>query len=247
MSGHSKWSKVKHQKATTDVVKARAFTNAARSISIAVSEGGGVTDPNHNFRLRLAIEKARQENVPKENIERAIEKGKGGGSAALSQLVYEAFGPSRVALLIEAVTDNSRRTVSQVKNYVENSGGIMTSQGAVSYLFAQSGYMLLASGNTAFDVLFEACVLAGATDITEDSAGVHIYCSVADLATLGRLVSQDLGMSILSQSIIMKPHTLMEVSAEHEEEITQFISGLLDMDDVIHVYSNMKRRQQGTQ
>jgi transcriptional/translational regulatory protein YebC/TACO1 len=90
MSGHSKWSKVKHQKATTDVVKARAFTTAARLISIAVREGGGVTDPNHNFRLRLAIDKARQDNVPKENIERALEKGRGVGVSQIEQLTYEA-------------------------------------------------------------------------------------------------------------------------------------------------------------
>ncbi len=241
MSGHSKWSKVKHQKATTDVVKARAFTNAARSISIAVSEGGGVTDPNHNFRLRLAIEKARQENVPKENIERAIEKGKGGDSASLSQLVYEAYGPSRVAILIEAVTDNNRRTVSQVKNYVENNGGVMTAQGAVSYLFAPAGYMKLKSNGVSFDTIFEAFVLAGASDITEDPDGVHIYCSVSDLSTLGQLASQDLGMSILSQSIIMKPHTVIEISPENKQEIEEFISGILEMDDVINVYTNIKR------
>lgn len=138
MSGHSKWSKVKHQKATTDVVKAREFTKAARGITIAVMEGGGVIDPDHNFRLRLAIQKARDVNMPKENISRAIEKGKGTEAAGIEQVMYEGYGPGGVALLIEAATDNRNRTVSQIKNALERAGGTLTGPGSASFLFTQA-------------------------------------------------------------------------------------------------------------
>ena len=138
MSGHSKWSKVKHQKATTDVVKGAAFTKASRAITLAVREGGGIPDPEKNFRLRLAIEKARAVNMPKENIARAIDKATGGGAGDIEQVVYEGYGPGGVAFMIEAATDNRNRTVSVVKNMFERNGGTLAGPGAVSFLFTKS-------------------------------------------------------------------------------------------------------------
>ena len=132
MSGHSKWSKVKHQKATTDVLKGAAFTKATRAITIAVKEGGGVTDPNTNFHLRLAVEKARAVNMPKENIQRAMEKAKGTDAQELHQVAYEAYGPFGIAFYIEAATDNMNRTVSFIKQTLEHQGGSMAGPGAES-------------------------------------------------------------------------------------------------------------------
>src|SRR3989344_1846628 len=119
MSGHSKWSKENQQKAKTGAKKRTALTRASRAITIAIKEGGGVSDPNHNFHLRLAIEKAREVNMPKDNIKRAIEKGKGIGGESIEQVLYEAFGPYGVALCIEAATDNRQRTVSAIKNILD--------------------------------------------------------------------------------------------------------------------------------
>lgn len=139
MSGHSKWSKVKHQKATTDVVKSFAFTKASRAIAVAVKEGGGITDPASNFHLRLAVEKAHAVNMPKENIERAIARGAGEGAAAIEQIMYEGYGPGGIAILIEAATDNRQRTVSQIKNILVRAGGTLVSPGALNYLFEKRG------------------------------------------------------------------------------------------------------------
>lgn len=135
MSGHSKWSKVKHQKAVTDVTKGKFFTKAAHAIAIAVQEGGGTTDPAMNFKLRLAIEKARSVNMPKENIERAIAKGKGDGGANIETIVYEGFGPGGIGLLIEASTDNRQRTAAAIRNILESSGGKL---GPAGYLFERT-------------------------------------------------------------------------------------------------------------
>jgi YebC/PmpR family DNA-binding regulatory protein len=132
MSGHSKWSKVKHQKATTDVVKSAAFTKATHAIMIAAREGCGA-------RLRLAVERARAVNMPKENIERAIAKVAGEGTVGIEQMTYEGYGPGSVALLIHAATDNRQRTVSQIKNVLERAGGTLVSPGALNYVFERRG------------------------------------------------------------------------------------------------------------
>lgn len=140
MSGHSKWSKVKHQKAFTDATKGAVFTKASRAITVAVREGGGITDPNANFHLRLAIEQARAVNMPKETIQRAIEKGSGpAGEGGIEQVVYGAYGPGGVAMLIEAATDNRNRTVSVIKNILERFHGNLVPPGAVAFLFTRSG------------------------------------------------------------------------------------------------------------
>ena len=175
MSGHSKWSKVKHQKATTDVVKGMAFTKAARAITIAVHEGGGIGDPAHNFHLRLAIEKAREVNMPKDNIERAIEKGMGSGGAQIEQITYEGYGPGGVAILIEAATDNRQRTVSAVKNLLDRAGGSLGSPGAVFYLFKPCGIITVPK-TVGFDMLFEAALSAGADAAFSRDAATIGWC-----------------------------------------------------------------------
>src|SRR3989344_921527 len=175
MSGHSKWSKVKHQKATTDVAKAQAFTKASRAITVSVREGGGITDPNLNFRLRLAIEKARDVNMPKNTIERAIEKGSGGQAGSLSQITYDCFGPQGVALLVETTTDNKMRTVSEVKNVLERGGGRLASPGSVAYLFKRWGILVIPKANVTYDTLLTDAIVAGAHDVIEREDMFEVY------------------------------------------------------------------------
>lgn len=136
MSGHSKWSKVKHQKAVTDVVRGKLFTKASQAITIAVREGGGITDPDGNFKLRLAIKKARAINMPRENIDRAIDRAVGEDSGRVETIVYEGFGPGGAAFIIEAITDNRQRTVSGIRNVLETVGGTL---GTAGFLFERTG------------------------------------------------------------------------------------------------------------
>lgn len=142
MSGHSKWSTIKHKKAANDLVKGSVFTKMAKAITIAVKKGGGVSDPAMNFSLRLAIDKARAVNMPKENIDRAVEKGLGVGGEEMVELLIEGFAPEGVAVMIVAVTDNRNRTMSEMRILMEKQGGVMGSMGSVAYMFdkTQSGY-----------------------------------------------------------------------------------------------------------
>lgn len=143
MSGHSKWSKIKHQKAVTDVVKSKKFTKAARAITIAVKEGGGVSDPSGNFKLRLAIEQARQVNMPRENIERAIANAQKGQDHGLESLIYEAYGPHGSAFVILCVTDNRNRTAATVKSVLQHHKSALVAPGAVlfQFIYEQGQYL----------------------------------------------------------------------------------------------------------
>jgi YebC/PmpR family DNA-binding regulatory protein len=135
MSGHSKWSTIKHKKAANDAVKGSVFTKMAKGITIAVKKGGGVGDPDQNFSLRLAMDKARSVNMPKENIDRAIDKGMGKGGVELSELKIEGFGPEGVGVIIEAITDSRNRTVAEIRTLMERHGGRMGEMGCVEYMF----------------------------------------------------------------------------------------------------------------
>lgn len=239
MSGHSKWSKVKHQKATTDVVKVMAFTRAARAITIAVHEGGGVGDPNHNFHLRLAIEKARDVNMPKENIERAIEKGMGVGANTIEQVLYEGYGPGGVGILIETATDNKVRTVGVIKNLFDRAGGAVASPGAVSYQFERCGILTVPKSASTFDVLFEAALDAGASDVVDTVDMFEVYTTLPQLA----LVKQSLldkKIQIDNTEVIMKPKMHIPFDGSKRNALDQLLEGLEGLDDVQHVFTNIE-------
>lgn len=236
MSGHSKWSKVKHQKATTDVVKGMAFTKAAHAITIAVREGGGA-DPVHNFRLRLAIEKAHDANIPKENIERAIEKGKGIGGDAIEQILYEGYGPYGVAFLIETATDNRQRTVATVKNILERRGGTIASPGAVSYLFERCGILTIPKQTLSYDTVFEGALESGATDVIETADMFEVYTEVAALASVKQAL-QGKGIAIDNVNIIMKPKTSIILDELQMKTIDTLVDDVESLDDVQNVFTN---------
>ena len=236
MSGHSKWSKVKHQKATTDAVKSSFFTRASRGITVAVKEGGGIGDPDKNFRLRLAIEFARSVNMPKENIERAIERAKGSDSGTLDTVVYEGYGPGGVALLVVAATDNHQRTSANVKHRFDHAGGSIASPGAVSYQFQKRGLLLVDKSGKSLDEMVDLAIMAGADDVVEKDDVFEVYTKATDLFS----VKSALDLPINHAAIIMHPNLLVSVT----DEIRSAIEGLVDIlesdEDVQEVYSNME-------
>lgn len=236
MSGHSKWSKVKHQKAVTDVAKAAAFTRASRAITVAVKQGGGSGDPSINFRLRLAIEKARSVNMPKENIERAIEKASTNATDIMEEC-YEGYGPYGVAFYIEAATDNPNRTVSFIKQALEHAGGSMASPGAVSYLFERRGLILIPA-TVAADAVFEQAVEAGAQDVITYDEEYAVYTYPEQLIHVRQALEAQ-GMPISSCMLVMEPNSPILLSDDAKnEQIDALIAKLEEMDDIQKVYTN---------
>jgi YebC/PmpR family DNA-binding regulatory protein len=237
MSGHSKWSKVKHQKATTDVVKAKAFTQATHGIILAVKGGGGIGDPNLNFHLRLAIEKARQVNMPKENIERAIDKAKGEGGADIQEIMYEAFGPGGVAMLIAASTDNKQRTVSALKNVLEHTGGVLAGPGSVSYLFTKCG-ILTVPKKVSYDTLYELALTFGADNIEEMEDLYEIYTALSQFRNLKEGIEKA-GIEIDNAEIIMKPTTSVSLDADKYDQLMHLLHQIEELEDIVKVYTNV--------
>lgn len=238
MSGHSKWSKVKHQKATTDAVKSASFTRASRGITVAVKEGGGIADPDKNFRLRLAIEFARSVNMPKDNIERAIERAKGSESGMLDTVVYEGYGPGGVAVLVMAATDNHQRTSANVKHQFDRSGGSIASPGAVGYLFQKRGILLLEKSGTSFDAVLDAAITGGADDVVEKDDVFEVYTKAADLFAIKTALAPT--FAITHAALIMHPNLLVSVSDEIRVKIEELVEILESDEDVLEVYTNME-------
>lgn len=239
MSGHSKWSKVKHQKATTDVVKGREFTKASRAITMAVKEGGGITDPNLNFHLRLAIEKARGVNMPKSSIERAIDKASGGSGGTLIHVSYECYGPSGIALLVEATTDNKMRTVSELKHVLERGGGTLASPGSVEYLFTRRGLIIIPKGSLSYDTLLTYAVEAGADDVTERDDVLEIFTKPHDLHDVSQKLKEK-SVPIDNTELIMHPKAIVAIDTAVQEAIDLLVANIESLDDIDHVYSNIE-------
>ncbi len=238
MSGHSKWSKVKHQKATTDVVKSFAFTKASRAIAVAVREGGGITDPTMNFHLRLAVEKARDVNMPKENIERAIARGAGEGGSALEQIMYEGYGPGGVAILIEATTDNRQRSVSQIKNVLERAGGTLASPGAVLFQFIRRGVLTVPKQGITYDALLSAACDAGAQDVVETTDLFEIYTQDGTLPAVKQSLDA-LKIPIENTARIMHPTAPISGDDALHVKIDDLEASLEELDDVQMVFTNL--------
>ena len=246
MSGHSKWSTIKRQKGATDAKRGAVFTKLGNNIAIATREGGG-GDPESNFKLRLAIEKARQANMPKENIARSIERGLGKGTeAGLENALYEGFGPGGIAVIVEAITDNKTRTGSELRNLFEKAGGHLGSSGAVAYMFTHLGEIEISKtsgtgGAVSFDEAFEKAAAVGAEDVEENPDSFFLYCEALDLHRVreGLLAS---GMNVLSAELVYKPNkeTLVTVADETKrEQVENFLETVGDLDDVQEVFVNI--------
>lgn len=240
MSGHSKWSTIKRQKGVADAKRGREFTKLGMAIAIAVREGGGSGDPASNFKLRLTIDQARAANMPKENIQRAIDRGlgKGGSGGQLETVDYEGYGPGKVAIIIEAVTDNRNRTSSEIRGVVEKNGGTFASSGAVSWMFSDCGLIGVAKDGKSFDEIFEASVDAGADDVEAAGDSVEVYTKPADLDKVKKSLEAK-GLKVLSAELYKKPTTITEITdAEIAKKLLSFVEKLEDVDDVSKVYAN---------
>lgn len=239
MSGHSKWSQIKRQKGVSDVKRGQSFTKLSNAITITVREAGGIGDPNSNFKLRLAVEKARAANMPKENIARAIEKGQGkGGGEALEHGVYEGFGPGGVAVIVETVSDNKQRTAPEVKNVFDKNGGILANPGAVSYQFSLKGQITIKKNDKTIDDIFLLAADRGAEDIEEAGEEVIVYTKPDELSKVKEgLVSE--GITVVEAELTRKPSTFVAIeNKEIAQKLLSFIDKLEDLDDVQKVYAN---------
>lgn len=238
MSGHSKWATIKRQKGANDQKRGQIFTKLSNAITIAVKDGGGITDPEGNFKLRLAIEAARNANMPKENIERAIERASGKQGSGLEEALYEGFGPGGYSIIIEALTDNKQRTVSDIKMIFNKAGGNLGSQGSVLYQFVKKGVISVEKKDMTMDTIFLMAAESGADDIDEAGDEVLIYTKPDDLAkTRDSLIKQ--GLTITSAEFVWEPTILVPVTGkEAAEKALQFVEKLESLDDVQKVYTN---------
>ncbi len=240
MSGHSKWATIKRQKGVNDAKRGQLFTKLANAITIAVRQGGGNTDPEFNASLRLSVDKAKAANMPKENIERAIQKGSGGaGGVELDEVLYEGFGQGGVGLLIEAVTDKKQRTVAEVKNIIEKNGGTMAGQGAVGYLFQKVGEIVVSKGGKSVDEVVTVALEHDVSDYDEDEEFVYLYTDPANLSSAKKGIEGS-GLNVDEASIIYKPSNTMHVGGEVEEKVVSLIEKLEELDDVQRVYTNLE-------
>lgn len=239
MSGHSKWSTIKHQKAAADQKRGKQFSRLSRAISIAVAEGKS-GDPNFNAHLRLAIEQAKTINMPKENIKRAIEKGLGKESGlALEAITYEGFGPEQIAVIIQCITDNKNRTSAEIKSFFERKGKGLAQSGAVSYLFQRKGKILInfKEGKEKQNRIMELIDL-GIEDLTEKKDYIEVFTKPEELSQIKEKISQA-GFTIQNAEIIYKPTApILFENNETAKKIQAFLAELDDFDDIQKIYSN---------
>lgn len=238
MSGHSKWSTIKRQKGVTDAKRGQLFTKLAKAITISVRQGGNVTDPTSNPRLRLAIDTARGANMPKDNIDRAIQRAISKQAGDMSEVTYEGFGPGGVSVIVEAITDNKQRTTPEVKSAFDKSGGSLGVQGSVSYQFEQKGQVSVERNGTSLDDLFMLAAESGAEDIEEAGDDILIYTSPD---TLGKVRDglMEAGVKIKGAELTRKPIVIKILENEaQQEKIFTFLEKLESMDDVQKVYAN---------
>jgi len=237
MSGHSKWSTIKRQKGANDARRGALFTKVAREIIVAARSGGG--DPEANYRLRLAIEKARGVNMPMDNIKRAIEKATGSGEGAqFEEIVYEGYGPGGVAILVEAATDNRNRTASEVRSMFAKAGGQLAGSGAVAWQFEPRGVITVPIGGLATDDVALAAIDAGAADVdTTDPARLEVYTDPAELEAVRKaLEAQRVPVESAESTMIAK--STVEVDPARARQNLRLIEMLEDLEDVQRVTAN---------
>lgn len=236
MAGHSKWANIKHKKARQDAKRGKVFTKLIREITVAARLGGG--DPADNPRLRAAMDKALGQNMPKDTIERAIERGAGGGEGAnVEELTYEGYAPGGVAILVEAMTDNRNRTVAEVRHAFSKHGGNLGTDGSVAYLFSRQGVINFAPGADE-ERIMEVALEAGAEDIdAEDDGSVSVTTPWESLGEVVRALA-DAGLEPEHAEVTMMPSTTVACDEEQAGSVLKLIDALEELDDVQNVYSN---------
>jgi YebC/PmpR family DNA-binding regulatory protein len=238
VSGHSKWSSIKHKKGAADAKRGKLFSKLSRAIIVAAKEGGG--DPSGNLALQNAIEKAKSYSMPKDNIDRAIAKGSGAeaDASAFETVVYEGYGPSGVAVIVEALTDNRNRTASDVRHTFAKNDGNLGGSGAVSWLFERRGVVLVPAAGTDEDELMLAAAEGGAEDVALDGSSYQVLTAPENLAAVREAIEQA-GFAIDSAELTMLPKTTVEVADEGDaKKVLRLMDQLEDNDDVQDVYAN---------
>jgi YebC/PmpR family DNA-binding regulatory protein len=237
MSGHSKWSTIKRQKGANDAKRGALFTKVAREISVAARLGGG--DPDANYRLRLAIEKARSVNMPADNIKRTIDKATGGGDAEqYEEIVYEGYGPGGVAVLVEAQTDNRNRTAADVRSMFTKSGGQLAGSGAVAWQFEPRGLITVARNGIDPDEVALTAIDAGAEDVdTDDDEAIEIYTAPAELESV-RSALEGAGVAVESAESTMIAKQTVELDANKARQALRLVEQLEELEDVSRVTAN---------
>jgi YebC/PmpR family DNA-binding regulatory protein len=237
MAGHSQFKNIMHRKGRVDAVRSKVFSKLAREITVAAKMG--LPDPNMNPRLRAAILAARAENMPKDNIQRAINKASGGDAENYDEVRYEGYGPGGVALIVEALTDNRNRSASNVRAAFTKAGGALGETGSVSFMWDRVGeiYYLPEAGDA--DKVMEAAIEAGADDVQSDEEGHTIYCAFENVGEVSKALEAALGEAE-SVKIIWKPKNNVPVDEDRAQSLMKLVATLEDDDDVQNVYANFE-------
>jgi len=236
VSGHSKWSQIKRQKGVADVKRGNLFTKAAREIMIAAKEGG--PDPEANFRLRLAMDRARSVNMPKDSIQRAIERGSGGGDGAqLESIVYEGYAAGGVSVMVEATTDNRNRTAGEVRAAFTRHNGKLGESGSVQWLFEQKGIIEIDAAQGRADEIELAAIDAGADDVENEGALVTVFTAPKELERVKKALEAG-GIKVASAELSMRPTSTVHVDGGAAQTVIRLIEALEELDDVHKVHAN---------
>ncbi len=236
MSGHSKWSTIKRKKAAVDAKRGKIFTKLIKEITVAARTGGG--DPDTNPRLRLAVDNAKSVNMPQDNIERAIKKATGElEGVSYSEITYEGYGPSGVAILVESMTDNKNRTVAEVRHIFSKYGGSMGESGSVAWMFERKGVITLPSQGKSEDEIFEIILEAGADDLTAEDDFFEVTTSLESFEPVRKSLAET-GLEIDNASLQWIAKNTTPVSGEISEKVIKLIDMLEDSDDIQNVYTN---------
>jgi YebC/PmpR family DNA-binding regulatory protein len=238
MSGHSKWSTIKRKKGALDAKRGKIFTRLGREITIAAREGGG--NPEMNTRLRLSIAKAKASNMPKDNIDRAIARGAGGGDEGvmMEEVTYEGYGPHGIAILIDVLTDNKNRSLSAIRTVFNRANGNMAEMGAVAWQFDRKGYIELSAEHVDPDELFLEAADAGADDVVPGDEAIHVYTPRESLALVENALAEK-GYKVADSHLIWIPKNEMELETEDAVQILGLLEKLEELDDIQAVASNL--------
>ena len=237
MSGHSKWSSIKHKKGATDAKRGKVFTRLIKEITVAARMGGG-GDPASNPRLRTAIQAAKNENMPKDNIERAIKKGTGELEGVnYEESIYEGYGPGGAAVFIESLTDNKNRAVADIRYIFSKNGGNLGENGCVAWMFDKKGYINIEKKSANEEKIMEIAIDAGAEDIREEENNIEIITSLEDFESVKEAID-DASILYLDAEITMLPQTTAYLEGKEAEQMIRLMEALEDCDDVQKVYTN---------
>jgi len=236
MSGHSKWSQIKRQKGAADVKRGVVFTKMTRELMLAAKEGG--PNPDANFRLRLAMDRARAVNMPHANIQRAIDRATGGGEgAAIESIVYEGYAPGGVSIMVEAATDNRNRTASEVRAAFTRHGGKLGESGSVQWIFEQKGIVEIDAAGRSSDEVVLIAIDAGAEDVEVDGSLVTVYTTPAAFERV-KAALEESGVKVASAELSMRPTTTVRVDGDQAQKVIRLVEGLEELDDVQKVHAN---------